>query len=143
MSSAWRPPCTWHEKIEGPYIIYAAALEAPDGGFTASAVVRQRWRRLPGQVTQQRDPESSTDPDSRLYRKGKIASELRFMGHTLMENRNGLIVDAMVTQADGYAEREAAKAMVSNARQRNPDTEITLGADKSYERPSSSRPCKI
>jgi transposase len=35
--------------------------------------------------------ESSTDPDSRLYRKGKTASELRFMGHTLMENRNGLV----------------------------------------------------
>ena len=38
------------------------------------------------------------DPDSRLYRKGKTASELRFMGHTLMENRNGLIVDAAVKE---------------------------------------------
>jgi transposase len=64
--------------------------------------------------------ESSTDPDSRLFRKGKTASELRFMGHTLMENRNGLIVNAMVTQADGHAEREAAKAMVADARQANP-----------------------
>ena len=77
--------------------------------------------------------ESSTDPDSRLYRKGKTASELRFMGHTLMENRNGLVVNAMVTQADGYAEREAAKAMMADARQLNPDTEITLGADKGYD----------
>lgn len=77
--------------------------------------------------------ESSTDPDSRLYRKGKTASELRFMGHTLMENRNGLVVDAMLTQADGYAEREAAKAMMAKARQLNPDTEITLGADKGYD----------
>lgn len=77
--------------------------------------------------------ESSTDPDSRLYRKGKTASELRFMGHTLMDNRNGLIVNAMVTQADGRAEREAAKAMVADARQVNPDGEITLGADKGYD----------
>jgi transposase len=77
--------------------------------------------------------ESSTDPESRLYRKGKTASELRFMGHTLMENRNGLVVNAMVTQADGYAEREAAKAMMADARERNPDTEITLGADKGYD----------
>ena len=61
------------------------------------------------------------------------ASELRFMGHTLMENRHGLVVGAMVTQADGYAEREAAKAMVAQARQRNPETEITLGADKGYD----------
>jgi IS5 family transposase len=55
------------------------------------------------------------------------------MGHTLMENRNGLIVNAMVTQADGHAEREAAKAMVADARQANPEGEITLGADKGYD----------
>jgi transposase len=77
--------------------------------------------------------ESSTDPDSRLFRKGKTASELRFMGHTLMENRNRLIVNAMVTQADGHAEREAAKAMVADARQVMPQGEITLGADKGYD----------
>lgn len=77
--------------------------------------------------------ESSTDPDSRLYRKGKTASELRFMGHTLMENRNGLVVNAMVTQADGHAEREAAKAMMADARQVKPEGEITLGADKGYD----------
>lgn len=77
--------------------------------------------------------QSKTDPDSRLYRKGKTASELRFMGHTLMEHRNGLIVNAMVTRADGYAEREAAKAMINDARQANPEAAITLGADKGYD----------
>lgn len=77
--------------------------------------------------------ESSTDPDSRLFRKGKTASELRFMGHTLMENRNGLIVNALVTQADGHAEREAAKVMVADVRQVKPEGEITLGADKGYD----------
>jgi transposase len=77
--------------------------------------------------------ESSTDPDSRLYRKGKTASELRYMGHTLIENRNGLVVNAMVTKADGHAEREAAKAMIADARQVRPQGEITLGADKGYD----------
>ena len=79
--------------------------------------------------------ESSTDADARLYRKGKTASELRFMGHTLSDNRHGLIASAMVTQADGYAEREAAKAMINDARQVLPDeqTAITLGADKGYD----------
>ncbi|MBC7699994.1 IS5 family transposase [Aquabacterium sp.] len=86
-----------------------------------------------GKTRSNETDESSSDPDSRLYRKGKMASELRFMGHTLMENRNGLIVNAMVTQADGHAEREAAKAMVADARQANPDGEITLGADKGYD----------
>ena len=77
--------------------------------------------------------ESKSDPDSRLYRKGKTASELRFMGHTLMDNRNGLIVNAKVTQADGHAERDAALSMVSDARQINPEATITLGADKGYD----------
>ena len=79
--------------------------------------------------------ESSTDADAKLYRKGKTASELRFMGHTLSDNRHGLIASALVTQADGYAEREAAKAMIGDARQALPDekTAITLGADKGYD----------
>ena len=79
--------------------------------------------------------ESKTDPDSRLFRKGKTASELRYMGHTLTDNRHGLVVNAMVTHADGYAEREAAKAMIKDARQAvaNPEVEVTLGADKGYD----------
>ena len=68
-----------------------------------------------GQSRSNETHESSTDADARLYRKGKTASELRFMGHTLSDNRHGLIASAMVTQADGYAEREAAKAMIYDA----------------------------
>ncbi|MBC7958067.1 MAG: IS5 family transposase [Cytophagales bacterium] len=86
-----------------------------------------------GQTRSNDTHQSSTDPDSRLYRKGKTASELRYMGHTLMENRNGLVVNALVTRADGHAEREAAKAMMADARQVNPDAELTLGADKGYD----------
>ncbi len=79
--------------------------------------------------------ESKTDPDARLFRKGKTASELRFMGHTLTDNRHGLVVHAMVTTADGHAEREAAKVMIHDARQAvgDADTEVTLGADKGYD----------
>lgn len=77
--------------------------------------------------------ESATDPDSRLYRKGRTASELRFMGHTLMENRNGLIVAAAVTRAEGLAERATALAMIDRVRQASPEADITLGADKGYD----------
>ncbi|WP_462391259.1 IS5 family transposase [Acidovorax sp. Q11] len=79
--------------------------------------------------------ESTTDGDARLYRKGKTASELRYMGHTLSDNRHGLVANAVVTLADGYAEREAAKAMVNDARQAqaDPARTITLGADKGYD----------
>src|ERR1700752_3666049 len=79
--------------------------------------------------------ESKTDPDARLYRKGKTASELRYMGHTLSDNRHGLVVNARVTYADGHAERQAAKIMINDARQAAEDAnaEITLGADKGYD----------
>ena len=88
-----------------------------------------------GQSRSNETHESSTDADARLYRKGKTASEMRFMGHTLSDNRHGLIASAMVTRADGYAEREAAKVMIDDARQALPDaqTAITLGADKGYD----------
>jgi hypothetical protein len=56
---------------------------------------------------------SRTDPEARLYRKGPgKEAKLCFMGHALMENRNGLVVDACLTEADGHAEREAALAMI-------------------------------
>ena len=78
---------------------------------------------------------SLTDPDARLYRKGYTASELRYMGHTLCDNRHGLIANAVVTTADGCAEREAAKAMIGDVCQAldDPDATITLGADKGYD----------
>ncbi len=77
---------------------------------------------------------STTDPDARLYRKGNTASELRYIGHTLSDNRHGLIANARVTQADGHAEREAAKAMIADAVQAVPeDVQVTLGADKGYD----------
>jgi transposase len=78
--------------------------------------------------------ESTTDADARLYRKSKTASELRFMGHTLSDNRHGLIASAVVTTADGYAEREAAKVMIADAKQvADEKAQITLGADKGYD----------
>jgi transposase len=77
---------------------------------------------------------SRTDPDSRLYRKGKTGSELRYICHTLSNNRHGLLVSAKVTCADGYAEREAAKAMLEDARQAlDPEIEMTVGSDKGYD----------
>lgn len=56
------------------------------------------------------------------------------MGHTLSDNRHGLIASAAVTTADGYAEREAAKAMMADARLvAGESIKITLGADKGYD----------
>ena len=81
---------------------------------------RQRRRagrlRLQGAEPLERDThESATDADAKQYRKGKTASELRFMGHTLSDNRHGLIASAVVTRAEGYAAREVAKVFASDA----------------------------
>ena len=76
---------------------------------------------------------STTDPDARLYKKsyGK-ESKLSYLGHALVENRNGLIAAAMVTHADGYAERDAAVLMLEQ-RQKDGSRRITVGADKAYD----------
>jgi transposase len=76
---------------------------------------------------------SVTDPQARLYKKSPGAGAiLCFMGHTLMENRSGLIVQAEVTQADGHAERKAALEMV-NRHSPGSTRRLTLGADKGYD----------
>jgi transposase len=75
---------------------------------------------------------STTDPDARLYRKGQgKETKLCFIGHGLMENRNGLLVDACLTLADGHAERVAALHMIEPRADRA--QAITLGADKAYD----------
>jgi transposase len=76
--------------------------------------------------------ESTTDPDAKLYRKGDgQESRLCYLGHVLMENRNGLAVAGDVTQATGTAEREAALTLIDNHRPAG--QRITLGADKAYD----------
>ena len=82
--------------------------------------------------------ESKTDPDAKLYRKGGgQEAKLGYLGHVLMENRHGLVVGAMVTQADGRAERDAALLMVHRKWRRNsrwgPRKPISVGADKAYD----------
>jgi len=75
---------------------------------------------------------STTDPDARLYRKGKgKEAKLCFIGHGLMENRSGLILDACLTHADGHAERVAALAMIEPRADR--PRRVTLGGDKNYD----------
>ena len=87
-----------------------------------------------GQTRSNETHESKTDADARLFRKGNTASELRFMGHTLSDNRHGLIANAVVSTADGYAEREAAKIMIADAKQAaGENARLTLGADKGYD----------
>ncbi|MGX7745911.1 IS5 family transposase [Rhodopseudomonas parapalustris] len=77
--------------------------------------------------------QSTTDPEARLYKKGDgQPAKLCYIGHTLMENRNGLAVLGGVSQATGTAERDQALELID--RHRGDRTRrITLGADKAYD----------
>jgi transposase len=84
--------------------------------------------------------ESTSDPQARLYRKGDgQPAILCYMGHALMENRNGLVVDHRLTEASGTAEREAALEMLAaqpgNSRK-------TVGADKAYDSADFIEACR-
>lgn len=75
---------------------------------------------------------SRTDPDARLYRKGPgMEAKLCYIGHGLMENRSGLIVDARLTLVSGHAERLAALEMIEGFADR--PVAVTLGADRGYD----------
>lgn len=75
---------------------------------------------------------STSDPEARLYKKSAGSeAKLSYLGHVLMENRNGLVVQAQVTTATGTAEREAAVEMIEL--QTGGERRVTLGGDKGYD----------
>jgi transposase len=82
--------------------------------------------------------ESTTDPEARLYKKSKADKSVpAYMGHGLMENRNGLVVEAEASEAGNAAERASALAMldrrVAPKQERDAELEVTLGADTLYQ----------
>ena len=92
---------------------------------------RNAERNFRGKKRSNETHESTTDPEAKLYRKGDgQPAILCYIGHALMENRNGLIVGGLVSQASGTAEREAALALLDRYTE---GTRRTLGADKAYD----------
>lgn len=127
---------TDHFSVDGTLIEAWASMKSfkpkdgeeppPDGGG------RNRDADFHGQRRSNETHASTTDPEARLYRKGPgKEAKLCFMGHALMENRNGLVVDACLTQANGHAERIAALHMIEPRADR--PRPVTLGADKGYD----------
>lgn len=77
---------------------------------------------------------SRTDPEARLARKGNSqAAKLCYAGHSLTENRHGLIVDCELTTASGTCEREAGLRLVERQRRRSGCRRLTVGADRGYD----------
>jgi transposase len=85
-----------------------------------------------GQKRRNDTHQSTTDSEAKLYRKSNgQESKLAFLGHAMMDNRHGLVIDTRLTEANGRAEREAALAMAAHLP--GGDKRITLGADKGYD----------
>jgi len=86
-----------------------------------------------GQRRRNATHQSVVDREARLYKKSHgVAAKLSHGAHVLMENRNGLVIDVSVTEANGFAEREAALDMLGRSRRRHGLEPLTLGADKGY-----------
>ena len=125
-----------HFSVDGTLIEAWASMKSikPKGGSEppADGGGRNAEADFHGQKRSNETHASTSDPDARLYRKGQgKEAKLCFMGHGLMENRHGLLVDACLTVADGHAERVAALHMIEPRGDR--PQAITLGADKAYD----------
>lgn len=123
-----------HFSVDGTLIAAWASMKSfrpKDGSGTPPDPGRNGERDFRGEKRSNETHHSTTDPQARLYRKGDgQPAKLAWLGHVLMENRNGLIVDAELTQATGWAERAAALAMIETVA---PGGGVTLGADKAYD----------
>ena len=111
----------------------AAETETPMPTTDASKNSRNEDVDFHGQKRTNATHASTTDPEARLFRKGKgKEAKLSYMGHATTENRHGLVVETEMTQATGTAEREAAKTMIES---HAPGSErrLTVGADKAYD----------
>jgi transposase len=123
-----------HFSVDGTLIQAWASMKSfrrKDGADEPPGRGRNGERNFRNEKRSNATHASTTDPDARLARKatGKEA-KLAFHGHLLMENRNGLVVDARLTLATGTAEPEAALAMLSEMPGAH---RITVGADKAYD----------
>ena len=128
---------TEHFSVDGTLIEAWASMKSfkpKDGGDSggSSGAGRNAPADFKGEKRSNETHRSTTDPDARLYRKGPgMEAKLCFIGHGLMENRSGLIVDARLTRVSGHAERLAALDMIQGLADR--PVAITLGADKAYD----------
>jgi IS5 family transposase len=130
-----------HFSVDGTLLEAAAALkslrpieevegeEPPSGGDGRNPDVDWRGERR-GNASHR----STTDPEARLARKGSgKEAKLCYAGHTLIENRHGLIVDLELTQASGTAEREAGLRLLAKERSRRGRGRMSVAADKGYD----------
>ena len=130
-----------HFTVDGTLIEAAASLksfrpkdEPPDPPTGAPGEHRSnRWVDFHGEKRSNATHQSRTDPDARLYKKGPgKEAKLSYLGHAVMENRNGLLVDVAVTTATGTAECAVVPTLLRALTERGFHPR-TLGIDKGYD----------
>jgi transposase len=129
-----------HFSVDGTLIEAWASMKSfrpKDGSGEPPGAGRNGERSFRGEKRGNDTHASTTDPEAKLYRKSDgQPSRLCFLGHTLVENRSGLVVAAQLTQASGTAEREAALGLIDSHRAVTRSIgrrRITLAADKAYD----------
>jgi transposase len=124
-----------HFSVDGTQIAAWASmksLQAKDGSSEPPSPGRNGERDFHGEKRSNETHASTTDPEAKLYRKGKgKEAKLSFVGNAMTENRHGLVVETELGEASGTIEREAAKTMV--ARYSPGASRITLGGDKGFD----------
>jgi transposase len=127
-----------HFSVDGTLIEAWASMKSfvpkdagdPPSGKSHGSGGRNAERNFHGEKRKNDTHFSTTDPDARLFRKGAgKEAKLCHMGHLMTENRNGLIVDARLTEANGTAERSTALDMIED----NARPGSTVGGDKNYD----------
>jgi transposase len=123
-----------HFSVDGTLIQAWASVKSSrpkDGSGEPPGTGRNGERDFRGEKRTNATHASTTDPEARLYRKGPgKEARLCFMGHALMENRHGLVMDGRVSEAGGTAECDEAEAMLAAVPGRHP---ITVGGDKGFD----------
>jgi hypothetical protein len=123
-----------HFSVDGTLIQAWASMKSfrpKDGSGDPPAPGRNGERDFHGERRTNETHASTTDPEARLYRKGRgKEAELAFMGHLLMENRPGLLLDGRLSEAGGTAERDLAQTMLADLPGRH---KITVGGDKGFD----------
>jgi transposase len=128
-----------HFSVDGTLIEAWASMKSfvpkdgskpPSGKGRSGDGGRNAERNFHGEKRKNDTHSSTTDPDARLFRKGAgKEAKLCHMGHLMTENRNGLIIDARLTEANGTAERATALDMIED----NARPGSTVGGDKNYD----------
>ncbi len=123
-----------HFSVDGTLIQAWASMKSfrpKDGSGEPPSPGRNGERDFHGEKRSNATHASTTDPQARLYRRGRgKEARLCFMGHLLMENRHGLVVDDRLSVASGTAERDEAVGMVAAVPGRH---RITVGGDKLFD----------